>query len=83
MESIENSQIYKEHLDIIQNSDRINVFKNNTDQSYFSVAYIQKDSDGKIVKTLIFDVNEEYKDFVVIENNLIKVNENAPEGLCK
>ena len=28
MESIENSQIYKEHLDIIQNSDRINVFKN-------------------------------------------------------
>lgn len=61
MESIENSQIYKEHLDIIQNSDRINVFKNNTDQSYFSVAYIQKDSDGKIVKTLIFDVNEEYE----------------------
>ena len=61
MESIENSQIYKEHLDIIQNSDRINIFKNNTDQSYFSVAYIQKDSDGKIVKTLIFDVNEEYE----------------------
>lgn len=31
----------------------------------------------------VFDVNEEYKDFVVIENNLIKVNENAPEGLLE
>ena len=31
----------------------------------------------------VFYVNEEYKDFVVIENNLIKVNENAPEGLLE
>lgn len=61
MESIENSHIYKEHNDIVKNSDRINIFKNNTDESYFSVAYIQKDSNGKIVETLIFDVNEEYE----------------------
>lgn len=42
MESIENSQIYKEHLDIIQNSDRINVFKNNTDHHIFLLHIYKK-----------------------------------------
>lgn len=61
MNSIENSDIYKEHSDLVKDSERINIFKNNTDQSYFSVAYIQKDNNNNIISSLIFDVNEKYE----------------------
>lgn len=61
MDSIEKSHIYKEHFDLIKNSEKINVFKNNTGQSYFSVAYIQKDINDNIIGTVIFDVNEKYE----------------------
>lgn len=61
MDSVENSDIYKEHFDLVKDSERINVFRNNTDQSYFSVAYIQKDNNNDIISSLIFDVNEKYE----------------------
>lgn len=60
MNSVENSPYYKEHSDFIEQSDRINVYKNDTADSYFTVSYIQKDED-QVTGTLIFEVNSEYE----------------------
>lgn len=60
MNSVENSSYYQENITFIDNSDRINVYKNDTANSYFTVSYIQKDND-EVTGTLIFEVNRDYE----------------------
>ncbi len=60
MDSVKNSPYYEDNIDFIENSDRINVYKNDTADSYFTVSYIQKDNE-QITGTLIFAVNQEYE----------------------
>ena len=60
MNSVENSTLYAEHADFIESSDRINVYKNDTTDSYFTVSYIQK-KDDQVTGTLIFEINRAYE----------------------
>lgn len=60
LSSVENSSYYQENIDFINNSDRINVYKNNTADSYFTVTYIQKDEE-QVIGTLLFKVNHDYE----------------------
>lgn len=60
MNSVENSMYYQENSEFIKNSDRINVYKNDTADSYFTVSYIQKE-ENQITGTLIFEVNRDYE----------------------
>ncbi|WP_289183368.1 hypothetical protein [uncultured Dubosiella sp.] len=60
MNSVEDSPFYAEHSEFIENSDRVNIYKNDTNDSYFTVTYIHKNN-KQVTGTLLFEVNREYK----------------------